>query len=306
MKYKLSWLIPVILLTCVTAFTQTTTPATSANKVLRNNDVLLMVQDGVKPGEIIAKIVTSPCQFDIFPPVLQDLKQRGVPDAVLLAMKMVPHGPPAQSLNGPTEPAFVFATRSVRIPAGTVINVEALKKVSSADVDKGSPIQFLVSRRVVVNQAVAIDHGALVEGRIIKRNRPGFFGRGGSLEFALENVMAVDGTRVPVQLSKGVKQKGSNHTSAVTAGAVITGAIVFPYTAPVGLIWALKKGDEAVLEQGTRATVVVRKNQEVAGLPTERRPIYHQVKTLDQQTPVQSSGFRGTGNQSFHPTSIKQ
>ena len=264
-----------------------------------------MVQDGVKPGEIIAKIVTSPCHFDIFPPVLRDLKQRGVPDAVLLAMKTVPVGRPAQNLNGPTEPAFVFATRSVRIPAGTLINVEARKKVSSADVEKGSPIEFLVSRRVVVDGAVAIDHGALVQGRIVKRKRPGMWGRGGSLEFALENVMAVDGTRVPIQLSKGVKQKGSNHTSAVTAGAVITGAVVFPYTAPVGLIWALKKGDEAVLEQGTRATVVVKKNQEVAGLPTERKPIYHQVNGMNQQA-VQSSGFRGTGNQSFRPTSIKQ
>ena len=304
MKYKLSGLIPVILLTCVTAFTQTTTSTTNSNHVLRNNDVLLMVQDGVKPGEIIAKIVTSPCQFDIFPPVLHDLKQRGVPDAVLLAMKTVPVGRPAQNLNGAAELETALVTRRVRIPSGTVINVEALKHVSSADVDKGSPIQFLVSRRVVVDKAVAIDHGALVEGRIIKRNRPGFFGRGGSLEFALENVVAVDGTRVPVQLSKGAKQKGSNHTSAVTAGAVITGAIVFPYTAPVGLIWALKKGDEAVLEQGTRLTAIVKKNQEVAGLPTERKTIYHSA-TLDQ-TPVQSTGFKGTGNQSFRPTSIKQ
>jgi len=300
--YKVSGLIPVILLTCVTAFTQTTTPTTNANHPLRNNDVLLMVQDGVKPGEIIAKIVTSPGQFDIFPPVLQDLKQRGVPDAVLLAMKTVPHGPPAQSLNG-SEPKAVVATRAVRIPAGTVINVEALKNVSSADVDKGSPIQFLVSRRVVVNQAVAIDHGALVEGRIVKRNRPAFFGRGGSLEFALDNVIAVDGTRVPVELSRG-KKKGSNHTSAVAAGAVITGALVFPYTAPVGLIWGLKKGDEAVLEQGTRLTVVVKKNLEVAGLPTERKTIYHPVN--GQPSAVQSSGFKGTGNQGFRPTSIKQ
>lgn len=305
MKYKLSWLFAVILLTCVTGFTQTTTPTTDSNHVLRNNDVLLMVQDGVKPGEIIAKIVTSPCHFDIFPPVLRDLKQRGVPDAVLLAMKTVPVGRPAQSLNGAAELETALVTRHVRIPTGTVINVEARKDVSSADVDKGSLIEFLVSRRVVVDGAVAIDHGALVEGRIVKRKRPGMWGRGGSLEFALENAVAVDGTRVPVELSKGAKKKGSNHTSAVTAGAVITGAIIFPYTAPVGLIWALKKGDEAVLEQGTRLTVVVKKNQQVAGLPTERKTIYHSTTTLDQ-TPVQSTGFKGTGNQSFRPTSIKQ
>jgi hypothetical protein len=269
--------------------------------VLHNNDVLLMFQDGIKPFEIVTTISTSPCEFDTFPTVIQDLKQRGVPDVVLLAMKTAPYGPPAHGLGRPAAPVAP-ATRAVRIPAGSVINVEAARSVSSADVVKGSPITFIVTRRLVVNGTLAIDHGAAVNGRVIKRNSPALFGRGGSLEFALEDVVAVDGTRVPIQLSKGVK--GNNHTGAVAAGAIITGALVFPYTAPVALIWGLKKGDEAVLEQGTQLTAVVKKAQEVAGLPTERNPIYHPVNTLTKN-PSSNTGIKPFNN-SFRPTSIKQ
>jgi hypothetical protein len=302
MKSSLSWLLLLLLLTSVSAFAQNAAAPQTSPGVLRNHDVLLMVQEGVSANEIISRIARSPCEFDIFPPVIHDLQERGVPDAVLAKMTSVPYGPAAGRAAG-SEKSEVVVRRAVKIPVGTVISVEAQKNVSSADVDKGSPITFLVSRRVVVNGAVAISHGAAVNGRIIKRSRPSFFGRGGSLEFELDDVVAVDGTSVPVELSKG-GVKGSNHTSAIAAGAIITGAIVFPYTAPVGLIWGLKKGDEAVLEQGTRLKVIVKKNQEIAGLPTERKPIYHPVNNVKQPA-VQSTGFKGTGNRSARPTSIK-
>lgn len=303
MKYKLSWLLPILLLTFATAPAQTASPSQKSSPALHNNDVLLMVQDGIEPVEIVATIRTSPCEFDTFPPVIQDLKQRGVPDVVLLAMKTAPYGPSARTLAAPTGPTIAPARRSVKIPAGSVINVEAARAVSSADVVKGSPITFIVSRRVVVNGTLAIDHGAEVNGRVIKRNSPGLLGRGGSLEFALEDVVAVDGTRVPIQLSKGVK--GNNHTRALAAGAIITSAIVFPYTAPVALIWGLKKGDEAVLEQGTKLTAVVKKTEEVAGLSLERKPIYHAVNTLTRGNPPASTGLKPFNN-SFRPTSIRQ
>ena len=58
-------------------------------KILRNNDVLLMVEDKVKPEIIITRILTSPCNFDVFPPVIRDLRRRGVPEKVLMVMKVV-------------------------------------------------------------------------------------------------------------------------------------------------------------------------------------------------------------------------
>lgn len=60
---------------------------------LSNKDVLSMVQKHLSEEIIIKAIKSSPCTFDIFPPVLQDMKRRGVPDAVLQAMIEAPYGP---------------------------------------------------------------------------------------------------------------------------------------------------------------------------------------------------------------------
>lgn len=55
-----------------------------------------MVQNSVPEEKIITAIKSSPCTFDTFPPVLKDMKRRGVSDAVLQAMVAAPYGPSAQ------------------------------------------------------------------------------------------------------------------------------------------------------------------------------------------------------------------
>lgn len=64
---------------------------------LRNRDVLNLVTRKFAPETIINLIKSSPCNFDTFPPVMQDLQRRGVPDLVLRAMLEAPYGPPADA-----------------------------------------------------------------------------------------------------------------------------------------------------------------------------------------------------------------
>lgn len=64
---------------------------------LSNKDVLLMVQSRMPEEAIIRVIKSSPCTFDTFPPVLRDMKRRGVSDAVLQAMIEAPYGPSVQN-----------------------------------------------------------------------------------------------------------------------------------------------------------------------------------------------------------------
>jgi hypothetical protein len=66
---------------------------------LSNKDVLLMVQNHLTDEAIINAIKASPCTFDTFPPVLKDMKRRGVPDAVLQAMVEAPYGPSQKNLS---------------------------------------------------------------------------------------------------------------------------------------------------------------------------------------------------------------
>ena len=63
---------------------------------LNNKDVLTMVQNRVPEEAIVKAIKSSPCTFDTFPPVLKDMKRRGVSDVVLQAMVEAPYGPSAQ------------------------------------------------------------------------------------------------------------------------------------------------------------------------------------------------------------------
>jgi hypothetical protein len=80
---------------------------------LSNKDVLVMVQNHVSEETIIKAIKSSPCTFDTFPPVLKDMKRRGVSDAVLMAMVEAPYGPvksvPKDELGSDDQPIYHYA-----------------------------------------------------------------------------------------------------------------------------------------------------------------------------------------------------
>ncbi|HEV2829941.1 MAG TPA: hypothetical protein VGW76_20235 [Pyrinomonadaceae bacterium] len=304
MKYK-TLLLPVVFLlaNCSLVFGQAAAPQPS-NKILRNGDVLRMYKAGVKPGEIIAKIVTSHCNFDTFPPVLRELKTKGLPDTVIMAMVMVPYGPPATPAPVIQAPEPAAVTARVRLPVGTLIHVEPTAPVSSGHATEGDQISFLVSRRVVVNGVVVIERGAAVKAHVVKVKPAASWGRGGLLGWVLDDVLAVDGTRVPIKLSD--RLVGKTRSKAVVAAAIATGAAVLPYSSPVGLIWALKKGDEAVLDEGRKSTAIVRSDAEVAGLlPKPKKAIYHLAEQLKNAEPGKGTGLTPMNN-SFRATSLRK
>jgi hypothetical protein len=74
------------------------TPAQSAVEAtpLNNRDVIFMVGRKLDNAAIVRIIESSPCTFDTFPPVLREMKRRGVGDAVLQAMVEAPYGPSAE------------------------------------------------------------------------------------------------------------------------------------------------------------------------------------------------------------------
>ena len=66
---------------------------------LNNKDILEMVQRQVEAQAIVLRIRSSPCTFDTFPPVLLEMKRRGVPESVLVAMVEAPYGPSLESIS---------------------------------------------------------------------------------------------------------------------------------------------------------------------------------------------------------------
>ena len=267
------WLLVIVALLIVTASVQGQ-PNVSL-RPLRNNDILNMVEDKVATEVIVARILTSSCNFDTFPPVLRDLRRRGVPDKVLRVMKTVPYGPP----NLADVDSKITALPRVQIPEGALIEVETSTATSSAKVKEGDLITFLAKRRVFVDGVLVIDRGAVARARVVKVKSARALGRAGMLAWQMDYIVAVDGTRIPITLSG--KQTGANRIAALAGGAVATGALIFPYSSPVALIWGLKNGDEAVLRGSKVYAATVATKTEIAGIqPRPGGVVYRDRETV--------------------------
>ena len=74
---------------------------------LTNNDILVMVKNKLASDAIIDKIQKSRCHFDTFPPVIDELRYKGVPEEVLVAMVGAPIGHPMKRVKREEAPDFV-------------------------------------------------------------------------------------------------------------------------------------------------------------------------------------------------------
>ncbi|HZE70012.1 MAG TPA: hypothetical protein VE135_10870 [Pyrinomonadaceae bacterium] len=224
---------------------------------LTNADILTMVRAKLSPTLIVEKINTSSCNFDTFPSVLAELKDRGVPDEVLMAMVQAPHGirkamVTARNRSQATEvndaPSVVTA---ITVPDGTALEVEVAYTVSSADVEEGTPISFNVVQPIKINGVIVIARGARATARVTKAKKGGSWGRAGQLAWTMQDVIAVDGSRIPLQFGKSTK--GDSKGGTVATAMVVTGLIFLP-AAP---LWGFKKGKDAKVPAGRRFDVMV-------------------------------------------------
>ena len=69
--------------------------------ILQNQDVLDLLTAGLSPEIIIAKVENSRCSFDTSPAVLMQLKERGVPDNIILVMIEAPVTPVEPAIPSP-------------------------------------------------------------------------------------------------------------------------------------------------------------------------------------------------------------
>jgi hypothetical protein len=256
----------VLSLSCVSfGFAQSTlTPLTNA-------DIVTMVRAKLPAALIIQKINTSPCAFDTFPSVLAELKYKGVPDEVLMVMVQAPHGGrptsnvrdangrgntprvvggPAPTDTGGSAPVITEIT----IPDGTPLEVESSFNVSSGEVEEGSAVSFTVIHPVKINGVTVIASGARATARVTKAKKGGSWGRAGTLAWEMRDVVAVDGSKVPLEFAK--RTKGDSKGGTVATGVIVTGVLFWP-AAP---FWGFKKGKDAKVPAGSRFEVAVHGN----------------------------------------------
>lgn len=281
-KYPLIVVALILLLSnSAASLGQGAAPRDISAKILHNSDILTMTRRGIKAGPIITTIINSRCNFDIFPPVLEDLKRRGVPDTVLLMMTLVPNGP-AQSQLADRRGQVLPQVMKVKLREGTGILIESLYPVSSADVQEGSEVTFVVVHPIYIDGVLTVMRGAIAKARVVSAKKAQTWGRAGALTMEMQHIVAVDGTRIPVKLS--LAAEGDNRAGQLVAGVALTSALVFPYTAPAALVWGFKKGDDAVLLGSRQFAAILRSDTDVVGLKLDKdRVFYHSAEALKNQ-----------------------
>jgi len=236
-------------------------PATALRQgeVLTNADVLMMLKLELSAEVIVAKIKVSNCKFDTSPAALEELKKAKASDAVILAM-MEPSVNNAAASNGANAAAAAAApTVEMKIPDGTPMELELMSNVSSKEAQEGDIVNFTVVNAVVVNGVTIVEKGAPARARIALAKKSGRWGKSGKLGWAMQDVMAADGSRIPIRMEK--KLSGDSKGGTVATGVILTSLVFWP-AAP---LWGFKKGKDVTMPAGKRFEAFVHGDSTVKG-----------------------------------------
>ena len=217
---------------------------------LTNKDVIDMLKAGLTAEVVVAKIKSSATSFDTSPAALTELKAANVPDDVILAM-----------VNGPAKaaPAATSAEETVDVPDGTEVEIQLTNNASGEELKVGDLVDFTVLKAVQLNGRTIFEKDAAARARITTAKRAGHWGKAGKLEWAMQDLLAVDGNRIPARFTQ--RQIGDSKGGTVAVAAVATTVLL----GPVGLLWGLKKGKPAIIPAGNRYSVFVNGDVKIKG-----------------------------------------
>ncbi len=229
----------------------------SSTTCLTNQDVLAMLKAELAVELIIAKIKTSDCNFDTSPETLKKFQTDGVPGEVIMAMIVAAKKPAPASVTPPQR-------ATVKLPAATLVDFETAYPINSQEFRKGDAISFRVVNPVIIDGSVLINQGATATGIVTQAERNGHFGRAGRITWAMKEVTAVDGTRIPIEFTGHTV--GDSKGAKVAAQTIIMGALMGP-AAPIALLGGFKRGENAYIPAGKRFQASVRSDATVIAYP---------------------------------------
>jgi len=189
--------------------------------------------------------------------------------STIVAQSPVVQGDATKSIQPSQTVAVVYSAAQperdgVKLPAGIPIDVESAYTVSSLDLRPNDYLTFRVLIPIKVDGITAIEKDALVTGRVVEARRGRHWGKAGKLQWTIVDVVAIDGTRVPLQVSKDLPNsrdgiKGTSHGAEVATRTVVLGALMAPLfpIAPLALMSGFRRGEDAILPQGKRFVVFV-------------------------------------------------
>ncbi len=163
--------------------------------------------------------------------------------------------------------SLTVPARELKIRAGTPLEIEAAYSVSSLDVRPNDLISFRVIVPIKIDGVTVVEKYSLVSGRVVQAKRGGHWGKAGKLSWAMQDVVAVDLTRVPLQAQRESPEakngvKGTSHGGQVATEMIVFGSLLF-VAAPLVLLSGFRRGENAVLPEGKRFVVYVQSDTNV-------------------------------------------
>jgi hypothetical protein len=159
---------------------------------------------------------------------------------------------PAATVTSPPAPATMITSAVAPaisvVPDGTEVDLKLAETISSARAMVGQRIRFKVAKDVVINGYVVIPVGALAIGTITKADPKKWAGRSGKLEMSLQDVTAIDGTKIDLTGTHG--GSGDSHVGRMVTGMVITSI----FTLGGASLFLLMHGKDLVIPEGSGAT----------------------------------------------------
>jgi hypothetical protein len=179
----------VVAFLCIPGFSLSAFPQNPAvgQKVLTNQDVLDMLKSGLPPDIVAAKIKASHCRFNTDVETLKQLKDKGVPDSVVLAMVEAPRFTAIPD-DGKIR-VFVTDSQSWEVRGGWGASggsgggtTEGGARPQTAEIIKTfserCPQVTITNKQDMANYAVTLDHEG-GKGLIRKDNKVAVFRRNG-------------------------------------------------------------------------------------------------------------------------------
>jgi hypothetical protein len=164
------------------------------------------------------------------------------------AATVTPPAPaPAPIITPAVAPAPVTKVNSVVLD-GTEVDLKLAETISSARAMEGQRIRFTVAKEVAVGGYVVIPVGSLAIGTVTKASPKKWAGRSGKLEMSLQNVTAIDGTKIDLAGTRG--GSGDSHVGRMVTGIVITSI----FTLGGSSLFLLMHGKDLVIPEGSGAT----------------------------------------------------
>ncbi len=251
---------------------------------LTNQQVILMVQSGVRNSEVARVIGFAPTvTFNLTPADMDQLLRSGVSDEMIRLMSARQLGLDPMdnirvaSLNlgwlrtsGPLRNGvFNPEGYAIVVPESTPVRLRLTRNLSSAHTRTADVVSFEVLEDVTIKNKIGtfivIERGAIALGTITETDPKRRLGRSGMIEVTIDSVRLADGDKIALRAVAEADRHG--HVGAMVGVMVPTAFVVLPATP----FWLFMHGKESTIKDGFDMTAYTDGMANLDSLDFQRR-----------------------------------